>query len=195
MRCAAKKSRCVWLIHGSAVVLTADLGAVTTIDTDSCTRPHIPAWILRADLNWHHRQQTAYAYPFLRRQDISSTEPFVSVSHSIPVSRRSSFLTVSLDFSFLNGSGEPFEDFTCQTPSDKQEAPATMDAYLWREYTWLTAAQYHVGSSVTYSFPMPGTHLLTYVRLGLSHRKCNDTSDYSLGRDYTSATLAMGCTF
>ena len=153
-------------------------------------------WTFRAGLNWHHREQTAYVYPFRRSQDISSTEPFVSVCRNILASRKSSsFWTFALDFSFLKGSGEPYEDLTYQTPSDKQEQPPTMDAYLWREYTWLTAAQYHVGGSVAYSFIMPATRLRTFVRLSLSHRKANETSEYSLGRDFTSASLAIGCTF
>ena len=156
----------------------------------------LPVWIFNAGLNWHHREQTAYVYPFRRRQDIRSTEPFVSVCRNILASRkRNTFWTFALDFSFLKGSGEPFEDLTYQTPSDKQEQPPTMDAYLWREYTWLTAAQYHVGGSVAYSFIMPRAHLRTFIRLSLSHRKANETSEYSLGRDFTTGTLAIGCTF
>ncbi len=182
------------------VALTAELGSLTTHNGQRSMvngqRSMVPLWLFHAGLNWHHREQTAYAYPFRRRQDISSTEPFASLSRNILAAPKSnSYWTVALDFSFLKGSGEPFEDFTYQTPSDKQEQPPTMDAYLWREYLWLTAAQYHVGGSVAYSFIMPSTRLRTFVRLSLSHRKANETSEYSLGRDFTTGTLAIGCTF
>lgn len=156
----------------------------------------LPLWLFRAGLNWHHREQTAYVYPLARRQDISSHEPFVSLCRNIVAARKSSaYWTLGLDFSFLKGSGEPFEDFTYQAPSDKQELPPTMDAYLWREYIWLTAAQYHIGGSAAYSFIMPGPKLRTFVRLSLSHRKANEGSVYSQGCDFTSGSLAVGCTF
>ena len=182
------------------IALTAELGSLPIPNGQwsmvNGQRSMIPVWIFNAGLNWHHREQTAYVYPFRRRQDIRSTEPFVSVCRNILASRkRNTFWTFALDFSFLNGSGEPFEDLTYQTPSDKQEQPPTMDVYLWREYTWLTAAQYHVGGSVAYSFIMPRAHLRTFIRLSLSHRKSNETSEYSLGRDFTTGTLAIGCTF
>ena len=156
----------------------------------------LPLWLFRAGLNWHHREQTAYVYPFARRQDISSREPFVSLCRNIVAARKSSaYWTFALDFSFLKGSGQPFEDFTYLAPSDKQELPPSMDAYLWREYTWLTAAQYHIGGSAAYSFILPGPKLRTFVRLSLSHRKANEGSNYSQGCDFTSGTLAVGCTF
>ena len=156
----------------------------------------LPLWLFRAGLNWHHREQTAYVYPFARRQDISSREPFVSLCRNIVAARKhAAYWTLALDFSFLKGSGQPFEDFTYQAPSDKQEQPPTMDAYLWREYTWLTAAQYHIGGSAAYSFILPGPRLRTFLRLSLSHRKANEGSIYSQGCDFTTATFAVGCTF
>lgn len=199
--------------------LTVCLGSLNSKEMEhGCPRPHalhpnIPKWTIRAGLNWHHREQTAYIYPFYRRQDISSREPFVSVCRNvkskasspagegqglqIPASRclRRAYWTFALDFSFLKGSGQPYEDGTFQTPSDKQELPPTMEAYLWREYLWLTAAQYQVGGSVAYSFTFPGTRLLTHVRLSLSHRKANETCEYSNGHDRTTATVAIGCSF
>ena len=182
------------------IAFTAELGSLHIPNGQRSMvngqRSMIPVWIFNAGLNWHHREQTAYVYPFRRHQDIRSTEPFVSVCRNILASRKSNtFWTLALDFSFLKGSGEPFENLTYQTPSDKQEQPPTMDAYLWREYTWLTAAQYHVGGSVAYSFIMPRTHLRTFIRLSLSHRKANETSEYSLGRDFTTGSLTIGCAF
>ena len=79
--------------------------------------------------------------------------------------------------------------------SDKQELPASMDAYLWREYLWLTAPQYNIGGSVKYTFVFPGTHLRTFLRLSAAHRKVNATNDYRLGPDRTTASFSVGCLF
>ena len=185
------------LLTSGTVCLGADLGQIaTTHHPTPNAQPPLPRWSLRLGLNWHHREQTAYVYPFARRQDLSSREPFVSLCRNIVAARKhSAYWTFALDFSFLKGSGQPFEDFTFQTPSDKQEQPPTMDAYLWREYTWLTAAQYRIGAAAAYSFIMPGPRLRTFLRLSLSHRKANEQSPYSQGRDFTTATLAVGCNF
>ena len=80
-------------------------------------------------------------------------------------------------------------------PSSKQEQPAVMEAMLWREYQWLCAAQYRIGGSVQYAFVFPGTRLKTHARLTASHRKANETFDYSQGCDRTQLSLAIGCTF
>ena len=191
-----KTANKLWL-DGTAA-LTAELGR---LNLNGGSRPSLsvslPKWTFRAGLNWHRREQTAYVYPFYRRQDLSSKEPFVSLCHNMSFPRlgRASYFTFVLDFSFLKGCGLPYEDFTYQQPSDKQEQPPVMDAYLWREYLWLTAAQYCVGGSVKYSFVMPSIRLRTFVRLSLSHRKANETSEYSLGCDLTTASLAVGCEF
>ena len=178
------------------IAFTAELGNLKSHLRGEVGGSLLPLWLFHLGLNWHHREQTAYVYPFARRQNISSHEPFVSLCRNIAAARKSSaYWTFALDFSFLKGSGEPFEDFTYQAPSDKQELPPTMDAYLWREYTWLTAAQYHIGGSAAYSFIMPGPKLRTFVRFSLSHRKANESNIYSQGCDFTTGSLAVGCAF
>ena len=186
------------------VALTADLGH----SAQRFSVGSIPLWTLRAGLNWHHREQTAYLYPHYRRQDISNHEPFVYLCRNIIATSKHKkktdtekptgahpFWSLALHFSYLKGSGEPYEDLTYQQPSDKQEQPPSMDTYLWREYQWLTSSQYNIGGSVAYSFVMPGTRLRTFVRLSISHRKANETNEYTLGRDHTTASLSLGCQF
>ena len=190
------------------IALTADLGRLSP--RPSAASSLIPVWTLRAGLSWHHREQTAYLYPYYRHQDISNREPFVSIARNILSPRRHkpatqaagrtakdapAYWSLALHFSFLKGKGQPFEDLTFQTPSDKQEQPPTMDAYLWREYQWLTSAQYDLGGSVAYSFVMPVTGLSTFVRTSISHHKANETGPFSLGSDHTTATLSIGCRF
>ena len=176
-----------------------------TRDAHGPARGAVPSsvgvWQIRCGLNWNGREQTAYAYPFGRRQALNSKEGFVSVSRNVFMHKKNrpdscqAYWSFTLRFSFLKGSGQPYEDFLYQTPSAGQEPPAVMDAWLWREYVWLTAAQFQVGGAVRYSFIMPWAGLRTYVLLGLSHRKANESSDYSIGQNRTALSVDVGCEF
>ncbi len=152
-----------------------------------------PTWTLRAALQWMHRKQTAYLYPYLRRQDLRATQLTLQATRHLAVGR--GLLSLSGTVGYQKGSGQPYEDGTLATPSDRQQPPAMMEAFLYREYLWLTAPQYRVGGSVGYAFPMPGTRLNTYVRLSVDHRKANETNQYSNGKDHTQMAVAVGCTF
>ena len=163
--------------------LTADLGI----------RGELPAWTFMAGINWMHRQQTAYLYPYYRRQDLKSTEALLSATRRLLTAK--GVWTLSLSASYQKGSGEPYADMTFVSPSDKQTAPASMDAWLWREYQYLVAPQYHLGGSVKYAFLFPQTRLKTHVRLSATHHKANQTYEYSNGKDHTQVVLAIGCTF
>ena len=153
----------------------------------------LPAWTLRAGLNWDHRKQTAYLYPYYRRQRLTAREPFCSLTRQMPMRR--GLWTLQADAAIRQGSdgGEPYVDATFTTPSDKAVPPATMDAYCQRELQWLCAPQYAVGAAVKYSFMLPSTSLKTSAALSLRHRKCNAPRPYSAGRDRTTATITLGC--
>lgn len=153
----------------------------------------LPTWTVVAAVDWMHRQQTAYVYPFYRRQDLRNHQYSLSITRQLIGQKGVWSLTAQ--GAFLEGEGEPYEDLTFQTPSDKQTAPPSMDAYLYREYQYLTAPQYRLGGSVRYAFIFPTTGLKTYVQLSIAHQKANWQSDYSLGRDRTTATIALGCVF
>ena len=163
--------------------LTADLGI----------NGELPAWTLMASLDWYNRQQTSYLYPYYRRQHLHNTKATLSATRNLLTPK--GVWTFSLTAAYQKGSGEPYTDLTFAEPSTKQTAPATMDAWLWREYQYIVAPQYMVGGSVAYAFVFPQTKLKTHVRLSATHRKANQTYEYSNGKDCTSLTLAVGCTF
>lgn len=163
--------------------LTADLGI----------NGELPAWTLMATLDWYNRQQTAYLYPYYRRQHLHNTKASLSATRNLLTSK--GVWTLSMTAAYQKGSGEPYTDLTFAEPSNKQTAPATMDAWLWREYQYLVAPQYSVGGSIGYAFLFPQTKLKTHVRLSATHRKANQTYEYSSGKDCTSLTFAAGCTF
>ena len=163
--------------------LTADLGI----------NGELPAWTLMATLDWYNRQQTAYLYPYYRRQHLHNIKASLSATRNLLTSK--GVWTLSMTAAYQKGSGEPYTDLTFAEPSNKQTAPATMDAWLWREYQYLVAPQYSVGGSIGYAFLFPQTKLKTHVRLSATHRKANQTYEYSSGKDCTSLTFAAGCTF
>jgi hypothetical protein len=165
------------------LALTADLGI----------NGELPAWTLMASLDWHSRQQTSYLYPYYRRQHLHSTKATLSATRNLLTPK--GVWTFSLSTAYQKGRGEPYTDLTFAEPSDKQTAPATMDAWLWREYQYMVAPQYTIGGSVAYAFVFPQTRLKTHVRLSATHHKANQTYEYSSGKDCTSLTLAAGCTF
>lgn len=156
-------------------------------------RDALPTWTLQAGVHTMNRKQTAYVYPYYRRQDISYYAPFASVSHHFLTNK--GVWSVSLNGSYQKGSGTPYEDNVFQTPSDKQSVPPSMDAYLYREYQWLTASQFCIGGSAKYAFVFPATRLKTYARLSINHKKANETNIYSNGRRHTAVTAAIGCEF
>ena len=156
-------------------------------------REAMPTWTIEAAMNWMKRKQTAYIFPYYRRQNLHNTEGTLAVSRNIIANK--GVWTVSLFGSYLKGGGAPYEDLTFQTPSDKQTVPPSMDAYLYREYLYLTAAQFSIGGNVKYAFVFPATRLKTYAKVSLAHRKANETNMYSNGQNRTQATLAIGCEF
>ena len=115
-----------------AVKTSNKLWNSTTIDY-TCylgLRHEMPAWMFRAAIDLRHRKQTAYQYPYYRRQDIRSTELSLHASRNIFLPK--GVLSLSANFSWLKGSGEPFEDGTLAEPSDRQTPPPSMDALLYK---------------------------------------------------------------
>lgn len=156
-------------------------------------RHELPAWTLHAAFAMLHRKQTAYLYPYLRRQKIDNNSLTVQATRNLCLQH--GVLSVSAVLGYQKGSGEPYEDATFTQPSDKQTSPDAMNAWLWREYQYLTAAQYTIGGSMKYAFIFPGTRLMTHAGLTVSHRKANETYEYSNGKDYTQMAVSIGCTF
>ena len=153
----------------------------------------LPAWTVTASLTNRRRKQTAYMCPYLRRQDLCQIEGRIEGERNIILSK--GVLSVATSFAFAKGSGDPYEDDTMTLPSDKQTPPASMDAFLYQEYHLFTAPQYTVGLQLKYAFRFPGTSLATYIQGSVCHRKANTLYNDYCGRDRTSGTIAVGCTF
>ena len=153
----------------------------------------LPTWELQAAWHWADRKQAAYLFPYYRHQQLTMNDITLQATHNLI--GRQGIWSFSLEAGFQKGSGQPYEDHTFTTPNAAQEHSATMEAFLYREYQYLTAAQYHLGGNVKYAFLFPGTHLKTHARVALNYRRANETFEYSNGRQHTLATIAIGCTF
>lgn len=156
-------------------------------------RGETPTWLLHVSYQWGKRTQRAYLYPYFRRQHINTREAALALTRNLIC--RKGIWTVSVEGAFHWGAGSPYDDYVFAIPSSQQQEPATMEAMLWREYQWLCAAQYRIGGSIQYAFRFPGTRLKTHARLSATHRKANETYDYSQGCDRTQLAIAIGCTF
>lgn len=171
--------------------LLQSASALYSLDLD--INGEIPTWTFQAGMSRNKRKQTAYVHPYLRRQELKSTEWTIAFTRNLIFNK--GVWSFTLGGSYLKGDGDPYEDDTFQKPSDKQMPPHTMEAYLMREYQYLTAAQYCVGGQMKYAFIFPNTRLKTHVRFALSHQKANEQFDYSTGCDRTRGLIAIGCTF
>ncbi len=156
-------------------------------------RGELPTWSITASCQWMHRKQTAYDYPYYRRQKLNNQEWGLAATRNLRLQK--GVLSVGLHGAFLKGSGEPYEDFTFTEPSDKQTPSPTMDTWLYREYRWLTSPQYTIGGSAKYTFRFPATRMATYVGADIKHRKANASNEYCEGRDRLTASVFVGCTF
>ena len=156
-------------------------------------REELPLWTLKTGIGWMNRRQTSYLYPYYCYQRLSNYELFLQVNRNLIA--RHGVWSLALGGSFLKGSGQPFSINSFVAPPILHTSYATMPAYLYREYQYLTASQYAVGGQVKYAFLFPGTKVKTHTRLCIYHRKANETFDYSNGCDRTQITLALGATW
>lgn len=156
-------------------------------------RGDLARWTLQAGANFMHRRQTAYRYPYYRRQSIGSTEGFVRGQYNVPAG--SGLLGFTLGITYRNGSGDAFSDATFAEASDLQTPPAVMDTWLYREWAYLTAPQAGFSAAVRYSFRAPGTWLPVYVEGQGSWRKANIHDSHLIGTTRTELRISVGCTF
>ena len=160
-----------------------------------------PTWTLTAGYHWQRRNTTVYLYPYYRRQQLTNREFTASVLRNILF--RTGKLTLCINGGIMNGSGDPYQQGTFVTPvatgqqgGTDASAPATMEAFLWQDYHLWTSPQYTLGTRVQYAFRFPSTNLLTHVGVALQHRYATRLAneDYC-GRQRTTATITLGCTF
>ncbi len=167
----------------SSIALTADVGI----------RGECPTYTFTACLSRRSRQLTAYLYPYYRQQHLHTTQTTLMATRNCIAQR--GVWTFTINASYQKGGGAPATDRTFVQPSDKQSAPATMDAWLWREYQHTVAPQYSAGGSIAYAFALTHHSLKPHIRLAATHRKANHTYEYSCGKDCTTLELALGCSF
>jgi hypothetical protein len=73
-----------------------------------------------------------------------------------------------------------------------------MEAFLYRDYEYLTAKQYRLGLQLKYNFLFPGTRLNTFVRAAFDYRHASTPDGYPSDLHNPSRTtflIAAGHTF
>ena len=125
-------------------------------------RHELPTWTITAGYHWQQRDITAYLYPYYRQQQLRTNEWTASIVRNII--QRKGVWNISLHGGYQKGAGNVYRDGTFVTPSDKQPQPATMPAFLYQDYQYLTAPQYNLGLQLKYTFLFPGTKLCTHIR-------------------------------
>ena len=159
-------------------------------------RHELPTWTITAGYHWQQRDITAYLYPYYRQQQLRTNEWTASIVRNVIL--RKGVWNISLHGGYQKGTGDVYRDGTFVTPSDKQPQPATMSAFLYQDYQYLTAPQYHVGAQLKYTFLFPGTRLCTHVRaaFGYRHATINDETPSGLHNpSRTTFLIAAGHTF
>lgn len=98
-----------------------------------------PRWILKTGVNYGSRTQQVSLYPFFRKQEINNYAILGSLGRNI-VSGEGLF-TLTAGTLFGSGGGNIKRDGLFATPSTSQSEPASRDAYLNREFEYLTASR------------------------------------------------------
>ena len=159
-------------------------------------RHELPTWTITAGYHWQQRDITAYLYPYYRQQQLRTNEWTASIVRNIIL--RKGVWNISLHGGYQKGTGDVYRDGTFVTPSDKQPQPATMSAFLYQDYQYLTAPQYHVGAQLKYIFLFPGTKLCTHIRAAFDYRHATINDETPSGLHNPSRTtflIAAGHTF
>ncbi len=159
-------------------------------------RHELPTWTITAGYHWQQRDITAYLYPYYRQQQLRTNEWTASIVRNVIL--RKGVWNISLHGGYQKGTGDVYRDGTFVTPSDKQPQPATMSAFLYQDYQYLTAPQYHIGAQLKYTFLFPGTRLCTHVRAAFDYRHATINDETPSGLHNPSRTtflIAAGHTF
>ena len=153
----------------------------------------LPIWQLSLSSHFTERLLIAYQHPFKRKQKLNTTALTLQATRNILLSQGVLSATAHIDYQ--KGRGEPYTDLVEAVPSDKQLPPPTMEAFLYREYQYLTVPQYQLGAAVKYAFIMPKTRLKMHAKISGDYRKATETYAYSTGNHHLSTAIAIGCTF
>lgn len=159
-------------------------------------RGELPTWTIKAGLHFQQRKQKGIRYPFYRSQSLKRTEMCIEGERNITMKK--GMLTTTLGVSYAKGSGDAYQDGTYTALQSGQTAPASMDAFLYQEYHYLTAPQFSIGLQAKYTFIFPGTALRTHIRAAFDYRRASITDDTPSGLHNphrTILTIAAGHTF
>lgn len=148
-------------------------------------------WRLAAGVDVAHIDQTAYVFPFYRRQDIIVRKPYVSALRLFDVGG-GRYFTTTLDVRLQWGSGALHRDGLLSSVTSESVSVDEQSTYLRLHYDYQTkrCATCRVGA--TYQFMV--SRLAPYFSVVGSHTH-GAHSDYIGGATRQEYTLSLGCRF
>lgn len=171
---------------------SSTLRAVYTLQTGF--KGVTPAWILSLGAFSCKTGDSAFEYPFFRRQSLSGEEFSGGVERNFI--RKTSIIGVRLSILYAKGSGEPFTDGYYAAPAAGQTRPGSMDEYLYRNYEFLTAPQIRARIGGRYTFTLPATGLKPYIDLDVTISHASGLEHICTGgASRLSAILTLGTAF
>lgn len=154
----------------------------------------IAHWTISASLQTNSRQISAYLYPYVQQQQLHTNQLSLLVTRNILI-KTGAVLSFTGGISRQWGGGQPYETALLATPSDKQQPPTLMEAYLYRNHHLLTAPQWGVHAAAKYAFGLRHLPIPLYVRAETTWRRTTQASPWIDNQYRTQATMAIGCTF
>ena len=149
-----------------------------------------PKWTLNAGMEYLHKKQTAYLYPFYRKQTIEQTVFNLSAKRN--VIKGLNMYTVVLGAVYSTGKGMPQYEGLYVAPSEGQAVPQVLDQYLNREYEYLTNNQWK--GNIGFQYSRLFKDLRGYVSVNYSSTKASNVK-YLNGDNLNELYFAVGCTF
>lgn len=155
--------------------------------TDGC-----PAWVAKGIFSYFSRTLTASVYPYYRKQDLHNLTFQLSGERNI--CREKDMYSLYLGGAYTSGGGDIYKDGTYATPTESQTAPRSMEAYLYREYEFLTCKQVKGNAGFRYAHTIGRKGMKGYTSIHYSLTKAFNT-EYLTGDMHHEIAWTLGCTF
>lgn len=153
---------------------------------------YCPAWVLKGGAAYRVRNVKASIYPYYRGQHLRMADVYLSAERNLI--RPKHVYNLLLGIAYCSGNGEVKEDGAYAAPSESRQSPSSMDAYLYKEYEYLTARQVKGEIGLKYAWALEKQPVRCHVSLHYTLQKAFRV-DYLGNGLRQEVSLAVGCTF
>lgn len=165
----------------------------TTVEAEYAAHLNVqnntPQWTLKAGGMYAGRNQTVIYYPYYRRQHINWYAVQAGINRNLTAGIN--WYKVSLNLAYGSGGGSPFEDGVYATPAEGQSTPKSRDAYLYREYEYLTSSRVKAALDIQYARQFQKT--VPFIQVRYAYTKAFEV-EYA-GSFANNLDVSLGCVF